>query len=72
MRIAVYYPSSSTARTWDIELEMLLAAADQVIERTHRWLDLDAGALPSTTPGPQCSWCPLTPTCTTGSEWLAR
>lgn len=69
--LATYYLDQGRSHPEEVTRDLLLAAAERVIDGAHRYVEVTTGARPpGVTPGPACRWCPVQLDCDEGSEYL--
>ena len=69
--LATYYLDQGRFHPEEVTRDLLLSAAERVIDGAHRYVELVSGTRrPSVTPGPACRWCPVQPDCEEGTEYL--
>ncbi len=69
--LATYYLDQGQFHPEAVTRDLLLSAAERVIDGAHRYVELAGDARqPSVTPGPACRWCPVQPDCDEGTAFL--
>ena len=69
--LATYYLDQGRIHSEEATHDLLLSAAERVIDGAHRYVELVSGQRPATVaPGPACRWCPAQPDCDEGTEYL--
>ncbi len=60
--LATHYLDQGRLHPETVTSELLLSAAERVIDGAHRYVELATGLRPPTaSPGPACRWCPVQP-----------
>ena len=69
--LATYYLDQGRFHPEEVTRDLLLSAAERVIDGAHRYVELASGhRLPAVAPGPACRWCPVQLDCDEGTEYL--
>ena len=69
--LATYYLDQGRVHSEEVTHDLLLSAAERVIDGAHRYVELVSHQRPATVaPGPACRWCPVQPDCEEGTEYL--
>ncbi len=69
--VATYYLDQAQIHCEEVSHELLLAAAQRVIDGAERYIELIHHKRPATlTTGPTCNWCPILHNCEEGSRYL--
>lgn len=69
--LATYYLDQGRIHSEDVTHDLLLSAAERVIDGAHRYVELVTGTRePGLAPGPSCQWCPIQPDCDEGTAYL--
>lgn len=69
--LATYYLDQGKPDPEEVTRDLLLSAAQRVIDGAHRYVELASGYRhPTVTPGPACRWCPVQPDCEEGTAYL--
>ena len=69
--LATYYLDQGRIHCEEVTHDLLLSAAERVVDGAHRYVELVAGRRPATVaPGPACRWCPVQPDCQEGIDYL--
>jgi hypothetical protein len=72
-RVASYYLESARWQAEDITEDVLVVAANRVIDGVVKLADLRLGVrAPAVTPGPACSYCRLRDDCPGAQEWVEQ
>jgi len=72
-RLATYSLESARADVEEVSEGVLQAAGRRVVDGANAIYELTRQKRePKLNPGPQCRWCPLSATCATGQQFLAR
>lgn len=70
--LATYYLDQGRFHAEDVTHDLLLSAAERVIDGADRFVALTSrGREPTVTPGPACTWCPIQLDCDEGTTYLA-
>lgn len=70
-RVASYYLESSRWQAEDVTEDVLVVAANRVIDGVVKLADLRLGLrAPAVTPGPSCTYCRLRESCPGAQEWV--
>ncbi|MXZ96216.1 MAG: PD-(D/E)XK nuclease family protein [Acidimicrobiaceae bacterium] len=69
--VATYYLDQASIDAEEVTHDLLLSAAERVIDGAHRYVELVTGTRePGVAPGPSCRWCPVQPDCDEGTAYL--
>ena len=69
--LATYYLDQARFHPEEVTRDLLLSAAERVIDGAHRYVELASGRRrPTVSPGPACRWCPVQADCEEGREYL--
>ncbi len=69
--LATYYLDQGRIHSEGVTEDLLLSAAERVIDGAHRYVELVTGVRePGVAPGPSCRWCPVQTDCDEGTEYL--
>ena len=69
--VATYYLDQARIHSEEVTYDLLLSAAERVIDGAHRYVELVSDQrLPTVAPGPACRWCPVQFDCPEGTEHL--
>ena len=69
--LATYYLDQAQFHPEAVTRELLLSAAERVIDGAHRYAELASRYRePTVSPGPACRWCPVQPDCEEGTAHL--
>ena len=69
--LATYYLDQGRIHSEEVTHDLLLSAAERVVDGAHRYVELVSGRRPATVaPGPACRWCPVQPECEEGTAYL--
>ena len=69
--LATYYLDQARFHPEEVTRDLLLSAAERVIDSAHRYVELASGRRqPTVSPGPACRWCPVQADCEEGREYL--
>ena len=69
--LATYYLDQGRFHPEEVTRDLLLSAAERVIDGAHRYVELvSRHRLPTVSPGPACRWCPVQLDCDEGTEYL--
>ena len=69
--LATYYLDQGRVHSEEVTQELLLSAAERVVDGAHRYVELVSGQRPAAVaPGPACRWCPVQPDCDEGRAYL--
>ncbi|MYH76212.1 MAG: PD-(D/E)XK nuclease family protein [Acidimicrobiaceae bacterium] len=69
--LATYYLDQGRFHPEEVTRDLLLSAAERVIDGAHRYVELVNGTRePGVAPGPSCRWCPVQPDCDEGTAYL--
>ena len=69
--LATYYLDQGRFHPEEVTRDLLLSAAERVIDGAHRYVELVTGTRkPGVAPGPSCRWCPVQPDCDEGTAYL--
>ena len=69
--LATYYLDQGRFQSEAITRDLLLSAAERVIDGAHRYMELVShGREPTVSPGPACKWCPKRIDCAEGATYL--
>ena len=69
--LATYYLDQGRFHPEPVTRELLLSAAERVMDGAHRYVELASGRRwPTVSPGPACRWCPVQPDCSEGTAHL--
>lgn len=68
-RVASYYLDTATFHHEDVTVEVLHIAARRAVDGITKLLELRRGRPAAISPGPQCGWCRLAPTCEGAARW---
>ena len=69
--LATYYLDQGRIHSEEVTDDLLLSAAERVIDGAHRYVELVTGVRQAAVaPGPACRWCPVQPDCDEGTEYL--
>ena len=69
--LATYYLDQGRFHTEEVTTELLLSAAERVIDGASRCVELMSGRrTPGVAPGPACRWCPVQLDCDEGTAYL--
>ena len=71
--LATYYLDQGRIHSEQVTRDLLLSAAERVIDGAGRYVELvSAERPPGVSPGPACRWCPVQPDCDEGTAYLDR
>ena len=71
--LATYYLDQGRIHSEQVTRDLLLSAAERVIDGACRYVELVSRQRPpGVTPGPACRWCPVQPDCEEGTAYLDR
>ena len=69
--LATYYLDQGRIHSEEVTEDLLLSAAERVVDGARRCVELAGGARrPGVTPGPSCRWCPVQIDCDEGTQYL--
>ena len=69
--LATYYLDQGSIHSEEVTHDLLLSAAERVIDGAERYVELVSSHRQATVaPGPACRWCPVQPDCDEGTEYL--
>jgi len=69
--LATYYLDQGKFHPEEVTRDLLLSAAERVIDGAHRYVELASGRRrPTVSPGPSCRWCPVQADCDEGAAYL--
>ncbi len=69
--LATYYLDQGRIHSEEVTEDLLLSAAERVIDGAERYVELVSGQRhPTVAPGPACRWCPVQPDCDEGRAYL--
>ena len=69
--VATYYLDQARIDPEEVTHDLLLSAAERVIDGAHRYVELVSGARePGVAPSQSCRWCPVQPDCDEGTAYL--
>ena len=69
--LATYYLDQGRFHPEEVTRDLLLSAAERVIDGAHRYVALVSGQrLATVAPGPACRWCPVQFDCDEGTAYL--
>ena len=69
-RVASYYLDTATFHHEDVTVDTLATAVRRTVDGVRKLVELGLGGRPpSITPGPQCGWCGLAPSCEGPDRW---
>ena len=69
--LATYYLDQGRIHSEEVTEDLLLSAAERVIDGAHRYVELVSGARePGVAPSQSCRWCPVQPDCDEGTAYL--
>ena len=69
--LATYYLDQGRFHPEEVTRDLLLSAAERVIDGSHRYVELASGRRwPTVAPGPACRWCPVQLDCDEGTAYL--
>lgn len=69
--LATYYLDQGRFHPETVTQDLLLSAAERVIDGAHRYVELVSGTRqPGVAPGPACRWCPVQADCEEGTAYL--
>ena len=69
--LATYYLDQGRFHPEPVTRELLLSAAERVIDGAHRYVEVASRyRRPTVSPGPACRWCPVQPDCEEGTAHL--
>ena len=69
--VATYYLDQGQFHSEQVTQDLLLSAAERVIDGARRYVELVSGTHPAdVAPGPACRWCPVRPDCEEGTAHL--
>lgn len=72
VRVVRVHPASGEVVATDVTPELLDRGVDAVLATASARAAAQAGATPSTNPGPGCTWCDRLGACSPGTAWLRR
>ena len=69
--LATYYLDQGRIHSEQVTRDLLLSAAERVIDGAGRYVELVSRQRPpGVSPGPACRWCPVQPDCEEGTAYL--
>lgn len=69
--LATYYLDQARIHSEEVTQDLLLSAAERVIDGAERYVELVHGRRsPGVAPGQPCRWCPVQPDCDEGKAYL--
>ena len=69
--LATYYLDQGRFHPEEVTRDLLLSAAERVIDGAHRYVELvSRHREPTVAPGPACRWCPIQLDCDEGTAYL--
>jgi len=69
--LATYYLDQGRFHPEEVTRDLLLSAAERVIDGAHRYVELASRHRePTVAPGPACRWCPVQLDCNEGTAYL--
>jgi hypothetical protein len=69
--LATYYLDQGRFNPEEVTRDLLLSAAERVIDGAHRYVELASRQRePTVAPGPACRWCPVQLDCNEGTAYL--
>ncbi len=68
-RVASYYLDTATFHHEDVTADMLAIAVRRTVDGVRKLVELGRKREPTVTPGPQCGWCRLAPSCEGPDRW---
>ena len=69
--LATYYLDQGRFHSEEVTVDLLLSAAERVVDGAHRYVELTSGHRePTVAPGRACRWCPVQLDCEEGTTYL--